>query len=105
MSLMLLAFVAQGFLVQTHIHLAPASGAPLAGQTQAGGERHDRLPGDPANCPICQDYLHHGQFVAPAAQALLPPALAISTIALVDGALPFLAARSHDWRGRGPPRL
>lgn len=100
----LAAFAFQSYVVQTHIHFAPASLAQL-GSAPAGGH-HDRWPAndDPANCPICQELLHSGQFVTPSAQFLLPPTLAVSTIALVDQALPFVFAPSHIWHGRAPPR-
>lgn len=98
----LLAFAFQSYVVQTHIHFAPAT--TLAGAHGTSGH-HDKFPAndDPANCPICQEILHNGQFIAPAAQFLLPPTLAVSTITLVDEALPHITAPSHSWRGRAPP--
>lgn len=100
--LALLAFAFQSYVVQTHIHFAPAM------QLSSGGHRghHGKFPADedPANCPICQEILHSGQFITPAAQFLLPPTLAVSTIALVDQALPHIFAPSHSWRGRAPPQ-
>ncbi len=116
-SVVFVAFAFQSFVAQTHIHFAPdalarlaaysASHAPKIAQGGAGQDRHDNHPDndDPANCPICQEILHCGQFVAPAAQFILPPAMAVSTIAVVDKALPFVLALSHDWRGRAPPRI
>lgn len=110
-SVAFVAFVIQSFLVQTHIHFTPEALARLAvHNTHAVTDdpaHHDKYPAneDPANCPICQEILHSGQFVAPAAQVYLPPALAVSTIVIVDGALPFIVALSHSWRGRAPPRL
>lgn len=110
-SVAFVAFVIQSFLVQTHIHFTPEALARLAAHnTHAVTDdpaHHDKYPAneDPANCPICQEILHSGQFVAPAAQVYLPPALAVSTIVIVDGALPFIVALSHSWRGRAPPRL
>jgi hypothetical protein len=101
--LALASFACQTYLFQTHIHFAPETEAQLAGHPIG----HDRSPGsgDPANCPICQEILHSGQFVTPAAQVLLSPLAAVSTIVLVDAALPFVGALSHDWRGRAPPRI
>jgi hypothetical protein len=110
-SLLLAAFALQSYVVQTHIHLTQAESARLSlydathGAKLAPADHHDRYPAndDPANCPICQEILHSGQFVTPSAQALLPPSLAVSTIAVVDTALPFLLTLSHSWRGRAPP--
>jgi hypothetical protein len=100
--LALTAFAVQTYLVQTHIHFSPAALTQLA---EKSGGHHDRWPAndDPANCPICQELLHSGQFVTPSAQFLLPPTLAVSTIALVDEALPLVFAPSHSWQGRAPP--
>lgn len=97
-------FAVQTYVVQTHIHIGSAAGhAARLGQQ----DRHDPFPGndDPANCPLCQEILHTGPFVTPSAIALLPPAFAISTIQLVDTALPHIFAPSHDWRGRAPPQI
>lgn len=104
----LAAFALQTYVVQTHIHFSPAEASQLAGGhgiKADGRDSHDKYPArdDPANCPICQEILHSGQFVTPAAQALLAPALAVSTIFLVAAPLPFVLALSHSWRGRAPP--
>ena len=103
----LLAFALQGYVFQTHIHFTPAEAARLVGDvdTNSANGHHDKFPAndDPANCPICQEILHSGQFVTPAAQFLLPPSLAVSTIAVVDQVLPHVLAPSHSWRGRAPP--
>lgn len=96
----MLAFALQSYVFQTHIHFLPQ--AAVAG-TQGG--HHDKFPAndDPANCPLCQEILHSGHFITPAAQFLLPPTVAVSTILLVDKALPHVLAPSHSWRGRAPP--
>jgi hypothetical protein len=104
--MVLTAFVLQSYIVQTHIHFAPSDLAQLAGDSAAkSAPHHDNFPAndDPANCPICQEILHSGHFVTPAAAALLLPTLAVSTIALVDRPLPVVSAPSHSWRGRAPP--
>ena len=98
----MLAFALQSYVLQTHIHFAPAT---AIADTHGANGHHDKYPAndDPANCPICQEILHTGQFITPAAQFLLPPSLAVSTIAVVDQALPHILAPSHSWRGRAPP--
>lgn len=100
--LALLTFAFQSYVVQTHIHFAPETLA----HSQGANGHHDKFPAneDPANCPICQEILHSGQFVTPSAEFLLPPTFAVSTIALVDQALPHIFAPSHSWRGRAPPQ-
>ncbi len=102
--LALVAFTLQTYVVQTHVHFAH-DGAQLAASSVKGSHTKTPASDDPANCPICQEFLHAGQFITPAAQSLLPPTLAVSTIALVDTALPFIRAPSHGWRGRAPPTL
>jgi Protein of unknown function (DUF2946) len=105
----LVAFALQGYIVQTHIHFSPEAAALLDADAGAHASKdashHDKYPpaDDPANCPICQEILHSGQFVTPSATALVPPSLAASTIAIVDVELPFVFALSHSWRGRAPP--
>ena len=102
------AFGLQSYIVQTHIHLPESLSSSLAGSanlTPQPLDHHDKYPpaDDPANCPFCQEILHSGQFVTPIAQALLLPSLPVSTIALVEPALPFIFTLSHSWRGRAPP--
>jgi hypothetical protein len=103
----LAAFAFQAYVTQTHIHFTASEAARLSGDvdTNPANGHHNKFPAndDPANCPICQEILHSGQFITPATQFLLPPTLAVSTIAVVDQALPHILAPSHGWRGRAPP--
>ena len=103
-QLVLAVFVLQTYVIQTHIHFSPAVLAQLTGKSES---HHDHWPAndDPANCPLCQEIIHSGSFVTPTVQFLLPPTLAVSTITLIDQALPFIFAPSHSWQGRGPPRI
>jgi hypothetical protein len=116
--LMLVAFALQSYVTQTHIHFAghvvtggftfPDDGSKIGkalGAAQDQGD-HDKYPpgDDPANCPICQEMLYAGHYVAPAAIAVLLPTLAIRTIARVDAELPVVSSVSHIWQVRGPPR-
>lgn len=118
--LTLLIFVLDGYATQTHIHVnPPVSGAYTAVQGSFAASVHtnsakatrqatrDRYPpgDDPANCPICQQILHHGSFISPSAIAALPPALAVSIIAVVLDALIVQSPVSHSWHGRAPPLL
>jgi len=116
--LMLVAFALQSYVTQTHIHFAghvvtggftfPGEGSKTvkALGTAQDQDDHDKYPpgDDPANCPICQEILYAGHYVAPAAVAVLLPMLAIRTIARVDAELPFVSSVSHIWQVRGPPR-
>jgi hypothetical protein len=117
--LMLVAFALQSYVTQTHIHFAghvvtggfafpgedsKAPNAAALGAAQDKGD-HDKYPSgdDPANCPICQEILYAGHYVAPSAIAVLLPTLAVQTIARVEAALPFISSVSHIWQVRGPP--
>ncbi len=103
---MLMAFVLQSYVTQTHIHLAPGSFASYSELGAAKKQQQDKFPAqdDPANCPICQEILHSGQFVTPSTAAALLPALAVSIIAIVAHIVVAPEATSHTWQSRGPPR-
>ncbi len=118
--LMLVAFALQSYVTQTHIHFAghvvtggftfpdeisKAQTGKALGAVQDQGD-HDKYPpgDDPANCPICQEMLYAGHYVAPAAIVALLPTLAVRTIARADIELPYVFSLSHIWQVRGPPR-
>ena len=103
--LTLATFLMQGYLVQTHIH-----GLPEAFISHSGIQTVSQLPRGPlpvdqdqADCPLCQEFVQAGNYVTPAAVAVLPP-MAVVHVVLVD-ALPAAVAKpaSHSWRGRAPP--
>jgi hypothetical protein len=98
---MLLAFTLQSYVTQTHIHIG--SVAVTAGVTL---DKHAGKPLDneTTNCLFCQEMLHAGAFVTPAA-TVLPLPVEYSSILRLDLALPlFIGAIPHGWQGRGPPR-
>ena len=102
-----LAFAFQSYVTQTHIHGAPETGfasAKIAG-TGANKQNPDKFPAndDPANCPICQEILHTGQFVTPSAVSLLLPSLAVSIITIVVDIGVVAQTASHGWQSRAPP--
>src|SRR5215469_2144009 len=104
-------FALQSFVVQTHIHLPgsvdnPSSSASTPVDRNATGSHHKNASkDDTANCPICQEYLYVGNYVAPAAIFVLPPSLAVSTIVIVTHSHAPVWAISHSWQGRAPPSL
>jgi hypothetical protein len=103
-SVLLLALVVQGFVTQTHLHwqkVSPSSSTAAANHLP-GPDKSPRNE-DPANCPICEQIIHAGQFVAPAWLNPFLLVLAISTIEIVNITAPGFDAVSHSWRGRGPP--
>ena len=112
------AFAVQNFVTQTHVHFTPDAAAAIAAGTAAqgpstAGRVQARLPDrqrpgpsedDPANCPLCQEFLYAGNYVAPADIVLLPPTLAVSTVAPETPERKYIWAASHSWQGRAPPR-
>lgn len=103
----LLAFSLQSYVTQTHIHLAPDRFASYGAEKSESQKRlPDRFPanGDPSNCPICQEVLHSGQFITPAAAALLPPSLVASIVPVAAQIAVVARAASHAWRSRAPPK-
>ena len=113
--LMLVAFALQSYVTQTHIHFAghvmtggfvfgdDDVGKQAASGTPAGD--HDKYPSsdDPANCPICQEMLYAGHYVAPAAIHIFLPTVSVPTIALDTANVVRILAPSYIWQGRAPP--
>ncbi len=103
--LTLVAFVFQSFVTQTHIHAQPV-GAPVAVDWLDGGKAPGKeapAKNDEASCPLCQAFASSGQFLTPAAAAILLPSFSVSVIQLVPLATTFVRSASHAWRGRLPP--
>lgn len=105
-GIMVLTIAVQGYFTQTHIHPQNLAGSSIAQKLNDSSPRHHNVPVDdsPANCPLCQQFLHNGQFVAPAALVFFLPTLAISTIEIAMLAARRFDAVSHSWLSRAPPR-
>jgi hypothetical protein len=112
--LVFLAVLLQSYATQTHIHLPWAFGADLklafgSGKAPASSQSgdHDKYPAneDPANCPLCQEAVHNGAFIAPAVLAVWSPLAFVVLRWFAPPTRHHLAPPSHDWRGRGPPPL
>lgn len=115
--LMLVAFALQSFVTQTHIHIdghavtagfATADESPASAMTGAVAHKdHGKYPpaDDSQTCPICQEMLYAGHYVMPAAVPLVLPVLPVSIVRIVTVEAIQLAALSHNWQGRAPPRL
>jgi hypothetical protein len=99
--LALMAFLFQGYLVQTHIHVAGETAGFAQG---APGHRHAPLGDDRSTCPICQQIAGHGQFLTPAQIVHVAPSATVPTVPHAERSLPFILALSHGWQGRAPPR-
>ncbi len=105
--LTLFAFTAQAYLVQTHIHIPNAAKAGIVDLLDgpAPGPDHGKAPAkdDSANCPLCQQSAMAGQFLTPAAAAILLPQLSFSVITVAVIPSTLVTAVTHIWRGRAPP--
>lgn len=102
MLFLLVAFTVQGFAVQIHIHGEPT----LAHITQVSTppQPASQDPYDPANCPLCQEMLHAGIYIAPAV-ADFTVILNAAALAPAFALLPHAATeRQHSWQSRAPPR-
>jgi len=104
-GLMLLAFLLQSYVTQTHIHFLneiTAASASDGGATPGKTHKKSPAPENPDACPLCQ-LLYGSQYVAPNAIVFFLPLAAVSTIEITLGVLPHYDAVSHNWRGRAPP--
>lgn len=102
-AMLLLAFSLQSFLVQTHIHAMRLTSQDHAGVTLSTPQR-STTPLDADNCVLCQEYLHSGAYLTPAATAVLPPSAQISILPLIVAPIAVAREVSHIWMGRAPPR-
>jgi hypothetical protein len=118
----ILAFAISSFVTQTHVHHARgehafaakavdtqlanllADGHSLDAKATKPEPKDPYTPNeDPANCPLCQELLHAGHYVAPAALLLFTPTAApLGTVVFFHTAI--LGTRHiSGWRSRAPP--
>jgi hypothetical protein len=100
----LLAFAIQGYAVQTHIHGEPLSAAAHITHISAPAQPTPLDPYDPASCPLCQEMMHAGVYIAP---ALVDFAILLNAVAFVPAftLLPHAVSQEpHGWQSRAPPR-
>jgi hypothetical protein len=104
MLFILVAFTVQGFAVQTHIHGEPLSALAHTTHVSAPSQPTPQDPYDPANCPLCQEMMHAGVYVAP---VIVNFVVTLNAVAFAPAfvLLPHVAAeRLHNWQSRAPPR-
>jgi hypothetical protein len=114
----LAAFSLQGYVTQTHIHVTTAAQAAAASRggskiaakdakTDPRSTPRDRYPSnqDPANCPLCQEIVHAGHYVAPSAVAFFLPSQSLSIVPLLTTASAPHEPAGYSWQSRAPPRL
>ena len=102
--LLALVFAVQGFAVQTHIHGNPLTSLSHVTHVSAPAGPPPQDPYDPANCPLCQEMLHAGNFVTPVVADFVVILTAVA-FAPVFVLLPHADLnRPHSWQSRAPPR-
>ena len=104
--LALLAFATQSYLIQTHIHGLPTSlglSASIAQQAHSLPVDKSPLDGDPAHCPICQDYLVAGSAALPAVIVAPVPTFVFVAQDIFVAQFSARNSLSHSWLGRAPP--
>ena len=112
----LAVFVLQSYVVQTHIHFAasPDLGTIAASRhvdvskantasTPAHEKDRNAPSDDPARCPLCQEFLHAGHYLAPAPVLALLLTVDVAPKALLRAIAVTISPVSHDWHGRAPP--
>ena len=105
---MLLAFLGQSIVTQSHVHLAaePFSPAASAGNGSAQtASTSKRGPSDsPADCPYCRELAMAGHVLLPAPVVL--PERVLLAVGLFLAPVAFIGwrGRSHSWRSRAPPK-
>jgi hypothetical protein len=110
------ALAIQSFVVQTHIHRAQTA-AIVAVETSAAGAAAsdnrradipapvDRYPpgGDPANCPLCQEFAHAALILHSSVDPVILPERTAVVIAAISKPAHYRNSDSYNWRGRAPP--
>src|SRR5262245_37964934 len=99
----LIMFAFQGYLLQTHIDGFKAVAQVAAQNATSSSVPKPADPYNPATCPLCQEILHAGTYVAPAAASL--PLQLDWIVFLVSPVVraPVAAEPRIDWQSRAPP--
>lgn len=98
--LALLLLLLQALVVPAHRH---AGGTPSAASGAAIAAPVKQSPDHPADCPVCREVAHAGQYLTPGDVVL--PVAATGTLVPAASALARVVATaaSHSWRSRAPP--
>ncbi|NIJ50330.1 hypothetical protein [Rhizomicrobium electricum] len=106
--MVLIAFLLQIFVVQTHVHFPAATSADIG--HAASGAPSDALrlakhTGDAAmaHCPWCQAVLASGNYLPPTALPIALPVAFGFLDPIIQHAPAAISASSHAWHSRAPP--
>ena len=111
----LLAFLLQGFALQTHIHqqIQPVIAKLAAPDSQAGlpaarlldqQPRKTNDPLDQGHCRLCHELVHAGSYVTPTALALAAGLDWITARIPAPARVFGTSAQAFAWQSRGPPQ-
>ena len=103
---LVLAFLLQGYVAQTHIHGKPGPVTAPLSHFANGVPQRAPAQNDEANCPFCQAVVHAGTFFAPPAHVLPSPVPAFLYFVArphVTAAVSWLAV--YGWHQRAPPNI
>ncbi len=101
---MLVVLMVQGLALQTHIHGAPLSPDSHLTRITAPPQPASQDLYDSVHCPLCQEMLHAGVYVAPVVADFVVILNAVA-FAPTYALLPHAATeRQHSWQSRAPPR-
>ena len=103
------AFALQGYIAQTHIHIAELSAvstASVANQPTLSSQSGDpdQKQDDLSKCPLCQVSASVGNALWSAAPILLVSLIGAVTEPIAAEFVARDAAPSDVWRSRGPPQ-
>ena len=98
--LALLAFLLQGLIVQSHVHITALQAAVPTQQS------HHQQPAQkaPDECPACQLYAATAAALAPDSIITLLPLAFVASIITDFHAVAAPASRHQAWQSRAPPR-
>jgi hypothetical protein len=106
--MVLVAFLLQIFVVQTHVHFPAATSADI-GHAASGAPSHAlRLAKDTgdaamAHCPWCKAILASGSYLPLAALPIALPVAFRFLDPISQHDLAVFSASSHAWQSRAPP--
>ena len=95
----LLAFLLQGMVVQSHVHLTALKAATPLHQSQ-----HAPAQKTPDDCPACQLYAATAAALAPENIITLLPLTLVGSITHLFIAIAAPGNRHQAWQSRAPPR-
>ena len=96
--LALLAFLLQGLIAQTHVHITELKAAVPVQQNHQPDQKA------PADCPACQLYAATAAALTPDGAVILLPLSFVATATTLFHAFTATGNPHQGWQSRAPPR-